>query len=127
MSIGSRIREARKQAKLTQGQLASRVGIKQATVSELETGESAGTTLLATFASVLGVNALWLETGKGLQRQPADAAQTASQRQAHMILAFEDESGLLDLYRRSDERGRFEIIKFATREANRAAGNDNID
>lgn len=127
MSIGARIREARKHAKLTQGQLASRVGVTQATISELETGESAGTTLLATFASVLGVNALWLETGKGPARPSDDVNQPVSPRLARMILAFEDETGLLDLFRRADERGRFEIIKFAAREANRAAGRDDTD
>lgn len=35
------------------------------TISELETGKSAGSTKLAAIASALGVNALWLETGKG--------------------------------------------------------------
>ena len=69
MSIGSRIREARKNAKLSQNELALKVGVKQSTISELETGESAGTTVLASFASALGVNALWLETGKGSPNQ----------------------------------------------------------
>ncbi|MDN4036783.1 XRE family transcriptional regulator [Massilia sp. YIM B02443] len=65
MSIGSRIREARRAAKLTQKALAQKVGMGQASLSELETGESQGTTMVASFAAALGVNALWLETGKG--------------------------------------------------------------
>ncbi len=65
MSIGSRIREARKKSGLTQAQLGSKVGMVQATISELETGESAGTTNIASIAHALGVSALWLETGKG--------------------------------------------------------------
>ncbi len=65
MSIGTRIKECRKELGLTQKQLASKVGIKQGTLSELENGESAGTTLVATFAKELKVNALWLETGRG--------------------------------------------------------------
>lgn len=65
MSIGSRIKEARKQAKLSQSALAQKVGMSQSALSELETGESSGTTLLASLAAALGVNALWLETGKG--------------------------------------------------------------
>lgn len=65
MSIGSRIREARRAAKLTQKALAERVGMKQASLSELETGESQGTTMIASFAAALGVSALWLETGRG--------------------------------------------------------------
>jgi phage repressor protein C with HTH and peptisase S24 domain len=65
MSIGSRIKEARTQAKLSQKALAQKVGMSQSSLSELETGESSGTTLIASFAAALGVNALWLETGKG--------------------------------------------------------------
>ncbi|HEY0062490.1 MAG TPA: XRE family transcriptional regulator [Telluria sp.] len=67
MSIGTRIREARRIAKLTQKELASKVGMSQAALSELETGESEGSTLVASIASALGVNALWLESGKGTQ------------------------------------------------------------
>ncbi|WP_314435509.1 XRE family transcriptional regulator [Massilia timonae] len=65
MSIGSRIRDARRAAKLTQKALAQKVGMAQASLSELETGESQGTTMIASFAAALGVSALWLETGKG--------------------------------------------------------------
>lgn len=65
MSIGSRIKEARRAAKLTQKALAQKVGMAQASLSELETGESQGTTMIGSFAAVLGVSALWLETGKG--------------------------------------------------------------
>jgi transcriptional regulator with XRE-family HTH domain len=117
MSIGSRIREARKSAKMTQAQLAAKVGMKQGTLSELETGESDGTTLVASFAAALGVNALWLETGKG--PKASDHAQRI--KDAHMILAYEDEEGLLDLFRRTDDRGRFEIIQLAISEVRRAA------
>lgn len=65
MSIGSRIKEARRAAKLTQKDLAKKVGMAQASLSELETGESQSTTLVASLAAALGVSALWLETGKG--------------------------------------------------------------
>lgn len=65
MSIGSRIREARRAAKLTQKALAQKVGMTQGALSELETGESQSSTLLPSMAAALGVSALWLETGKG--------------------------------------------------------------
>lgn len=65
MKIGQRIREARKAAGMTQGQLAAKVGMKQNSISELEKGDSAGTTNVAKFAQALHVNALWLETGAG--------------------------------------------------------------
>lgn len=117
MSIGTRIRDARKRAKLTQKQLADRVGMQQATLSQLETGESTGTTMIASFAAALGVSALWLETGKGLSSQPAMTG--AGEQKARMILAYSDEEDLLDLFRRSDDRGKLEILKFAAREAGR--------
>jgi transcriptional regulator with XRE-family HTH domain len=65
MSIGTRLKEARKAAGLTQVDLAERSGMKQSTISDLEIGKSRGTTNLALLASIVGVNALWLETGKG--------------------------------------------------------------
>jgi SOS-response transcriptional repressor LexA len=65
MSIGSRIREARRAAKMTQKALAQKVGMTQGALSELETGESQSSTLLPSMAAVLGVSALWLGTGKG--------------------------------------------------------------
>jgi SOS-response transcriptional repressor LexA len=65
MSIGKRIKEARRAAKLTQKGLAAKVGMSQGALSELETGESNSTTMIGSFAAALGVNALWLETGRG--------------------------------------------------------------
>jgi transcriptional regulator with XRE-family HTH domain len=62
---------------MTQKALAEKIGIKQSTLSELETGESAGTTYLARIASVLNYNALWLETGKG-PKEPEEDADTGS-------------------------------------------------
>jgi transcriptional regulator with XRE-family HTH domain len=116
MSIGSRIREARKSANMTQQQLADKSGLKQAALSELETGESAGSKYLASIAAALGVSALWLETGRGL-RSPFEEADR--KKEAHMILAYDDEARLLDLYRRTDDRGRFDIIKLAISEFGR--------
>jgi phage repressor protein C with HTH and peptisase S24 domain len=65
MSIGTRVKQARKAAKLTQAELASRTGLKQSSISDLEVGKSQGTTFIASLAAALGVNPLWLETGKG--------------------------------------------------------------
>jgi phage repressor protein C with HTH and peptisase S24 domain len=65
MSIGSRIREARQAAGLTQKALAQKVGMAQGSLSALETGDSQGTTMIATMAAALGVSPLWLETGRG--------------------------------------------------------------
>lgn len=50
---------------MTQRELAEKVGIKQPTLSELENGDSAGSAYLPLIAAALGVNALWLQSGKG--------------------------------------------------------------
>ena len=65
MAIGDRIKEARLAKGLSQKALADAIGIKQPTLSALESGKAKGTSNIATFASKLGVNALWLETGRG--------------------------------------------------------------
>jgi phage repressor protein C with HTH and peptisase S24 domain len=65
MSIGNRVKQARKALGLTQTELAKRSSLKQSSISDLEVGKSQGTTYLASLAATLGVSALWLETGKG--------------------------------------------------------------
>lgn len=65
MSIGDRVRRARKSAGLTQTQLGDSVGLKQATISDLEQGESRSSAYLVQIASACGVNAHWLASGEG--------------------------------------------------------------
>jgi transcriptional regulator with XRE-family HTH domain len=65
--MGMRLRHARKLRGLTQVELAKASGVKQATISELETGESRspwGTNLVA-LAQSLKVSSDWLANGKG--------------------------------------------------------------
>lgn len=64
-TYGKRLRSARKAAKLTQKQLADKVGLTQATISELENDEYDGSAKTPSIADVLGVGALWLADGKG--------------------------------------------------------------
>jgi transcriptional regulator with XRE-family HTH domain len=67
-NIGVRLRHARKLRGLSQEGLAKASGVKQASISQLETGESQsfkGTTLVS-IAQTLKVNPEWLATGKGL-------------------------------------------------------------
>lgn len=64
---GFRLRHVRKLRKLTQVQLAKASGVTQASVSDLERGESKsfkGTTLVS-IAQTLGVSPDWLASGKG--------------------------------------------------------------
>jgi transcriptional regulator with XRE-family HTH domain len=72
MSIGERVRIARKEAGLTQAELSVKAGIKQPTLSELERGDSRSSTSLPSIAAALGVNAFWLETGRGSKKPGVD-------------------------------------------------------
>lgn len=65
--VGVRLRHARKAKGLTQVQLAKASGVKQATISEVETGESKSPlgTNLVKLALALHVSPEWLAAGKG--------------------------------------------------------------
>ena len=72
--VGTRLRHARKLKGLTQQVLAKSSGVKQATISELETGESkspVGTNLIK-LAQSLQVSPEWLATGKGSMEQQTE-------------------------------------------------------
>lgn len=64
-SIGDRIKQVRLQRGMRQGELARRVGVSQATLSQLESNGSHSTKVVAKFAAVLGVSAYWLSEGRG--------------------------------------------------------------
>lgn len=116
MSIGARVREARKDAKLTQEQLAKRVGIRQSTLSELENGESAGTGYVATMAAALGVSPLWLETGKGPKKLKSSPAELTDQA-GNAMLPVNDMAELITLYSRSSPEWKRRIMDLAKRGA----------
>jgi SOS-response transcriptional repressor LexA len=64
-TFGNRLKQARKEAGLTQKSLAAKAGIKQPTVSELENDQYHGSAFAAQLAAALGVSALWLADEKG--------------------------------------------------------------
>lgn len=70
--FGQRLKTARKAAKMTQADLAKKVGIGQSTVAELEkTGN--GSSHTPAIADALGVAALWLANGEGSMKTGFDA------------------------------------------------------
>jgi transcriptional regulator with XRE-family HTH domain len=69
--VGVRLRHARKLRGMTQQELAKSSGVKQASISEVETGESkspVGTNLVK-LAQSLQVSPEWLASGKGPMEQ----------------------------------------------------------
>lgn len=59
-TLAERIKEARKYAKLTQRALASRVGVEQPVISQLETGKNLQSAHLSKIAHACRVNSIWL-------------------------------------------------------------------
>lgn len=76
MTIGDRIKEARKLRDMTRPQLAEAAGIKYPTLAGIENNDQAGTTQLPQIAEALGVSIRWLQSGKGpkaaVEPEPAD-------------------------------------------------------
>jgi len=65
MSFSSRVRSARKAAKLTQTQLAARTPITQAGISAIEAKNAESSRFIFEIAYALNVNPHWLQTGEG--------------------------------------------------------------
>jgi transcriptional regulator with XRE-family HTH domain len=67
-TFGKRLRSARLAAGLTQAELANKAGFKhQSAIGNMESDLREGSRNTAVLASILHVNALWLETGKGVR------------------------------------------------------------
>lgn len=105
MTIGQRLKQVRKERGLTQVELAARTGVKQSTLSDLELGKSAGTTSLAVVANVLGVSALWLETGRGER----DAGAEPAEELKRLLVETPEEMRLLTAFRLADDIGRDQL------------------
>lgn len=106
--IGLRLRHARKQRKLTQVKLAQLAGVKQASISDLERGESRsfrGVTLVSV-ARVLNVRPEWLSQGKGpMERKDVPLSNEAlAVAQAWDRLAPEIRSKIADMIFTMDEQ-----------------------
>lgn len=82
-TFGTRLKLARKESGLTQKELASKAGIKQATVSELENDKYQGSAFAAQLAAALGVNALWLSSERGEMRAQHNSIKDGSPVTGH--------------------------------------------
>ena len=86
MTIGQRIKKTRLEFPMTQKELASKAGIAQPTLSELERGDSSGSSHLASIAAALGVSALWLEKEKG----PKYPIKNISPKEMLLVIAYRE-------------------------------------
>ena len=72
-TFGERVRERRLELKMGQPDLARAAGIRQSTVSNIESGRNKGSKYIAELAAALKCSAHWLATGKG-DKAPGTAA-----------------------------------------------------
>lgn len=72
-----------------------------------------------------GLPAMYFDQGAPLVVTEAPRLKGAA-REARLVLVYDDEISLIDLYRRADERGRRDVMRHAEREAGitDAAAND---
>lgn len=75
MALGARIRQRRKEFRLTQLELAQLIGVNQSTIQSLEARDTKKSEHEAALAEVLGVTLNWLRTGSGPKYPPAAAVQ----------------------------------------------------
>jgi|TARA_R110002074_G_scaffold213600_1_gene383342 transcriptional regulator with XRE-family HTH domain len=69
MTVGIRLKAARKQQGLTQAELSRISGVKQGTISAIETEVLKKSTFIVALADAMGVDPIWLNTGVERQKQ----------------------------------------------------------
>ena len=69
MTVGIRLNAARKQQGLTQAELSRISGVKQGTISAIETEVLKKSTFIVALADAMGVDPIWLNTGVERQKQ----------------------------------------------------------
>ena len=78
MSVGQRLRQARKAANMTQVTLAQVSGVMQARITALETGVQEKSVFLPELALALGVDVSWLATGITQEERAIELTAVAS-------------------------------------------------
>lgn len=128
MTIGSRLKIARKYAKLTQEKLSERSGVKQAMISKLETNKSRETSSIVPLAVACGVRPEWLHSDDGPMvgdSTEASPVQPAPQKAATnpdlelYMPRVQHEADLVCCYRGLDEDAKDLLWGFVSREAAR--------
>jgi SOS-response transcriptional repressor LexA len=87
-TLGQRIKEVRTELRMSQSVLAKAAGVATSTIGNLESGIRDKPREIVSIAKVLGVNAAWLETGRGT-RTPMDFDGDAEQRLGSNVEALQ--------------------------------------
>lgn len=87
MTFANRVKTARKHAKLTQKELADRLGLSQTAVHKLESGFSASSRKTVGIALTCGVDPIWLQNGDGTMTLHGYAPETTDQDDATQYMS----------------------------------------
>ncbi|MEO5362917.1 MAG: XRE family transcriptional regulator [Magnetococcus sp. DMHC-8] len=96
MTLAERIHVARKQAGLTQKELADQVGVSQTAIHKLEGGSSRSSRRTVAIALACGVDPIWLDTGRGnsslfgtrLETHPTESTPVTQSGEFHRPAVF---------------------------------------
>lgn len=114
MEIGERIKELRKREKISQADLAKKIGVSSGNVGDWERGRAKpGSDALISLMNYFNVTCDWLLTGKELSVaikeeesiQSSDPSFTLSQEEQDMIMKFRQ----LDRRDREDAKGNIDM------------------
>lgn len=113
MSIATRIRKSRRDAGLSQSQLAKLMKVTRSACSQWEQpdGTAPRGSRLQRLATLLGVTVEWLATGEG----DASGARTAEAPAGYRKALTDDERALLDGYAALDRDGREALLTLVRR------------
>lgn len=112
MSIGSRIKEAREKARISQAQLARQLNITRSACSqwESEVGTAPRRERLEQIAEILGVSYEWLATGKSVASNSMPAGVEEEQGR-YVVPLRTDQRELLDIFNRLSVERRAALLE----------------
>lgn len=93
MALGNRVKEIREAKKLSQAELAEKVGVSQQAIGLLEQRNSKSSKFLVELANALEVSPEWLKTGKNSQNI-IDTNYTPAELLAQQLKQFTNEGKL---------------------------------
>jgi transcriptional regulator with XRE-family HTH domain len=96
MTLGNRIKQARERLGMSQVALAEAAGMRQQSLSALESGKSASTTKMLALAEALRVSVPWLERGETSFSIPAGHVPEATDAKATRLAIAEENRHSLD-------------------------------
>ena len=123
MNYSERLKAARRHAGLTQAELASRLGINQTSISDLERGKSLSSSHTADIAYQCGVDPLWLQSGKGamlkLSGEGLEPAYQPDSYKEYPVISFVEAGDWTEIQGAAENRGSYDELEQTTRSAGR--------